>query len=55
MPRIFLKNIIAVSTFDSIDLVQLTMISITSFKIMEPGELECPWSAGGIDSWTEQQ
>ena len=49
MPRIFLKNIIAVSTFDSIDLVQLTMISITSFKIMEPGELECPWSAGGID------
>ena len=49
MLRIFLKNIIAVSTFDSIDLVQLTMISITSFKIMEPGELECPWSAGGID------
>ena len=48
MPRIFLKNIIAVSTFDSIDLVQLTMISINSFKIMESGELECPWPAGMI-------
>ena len=49
MPRIFRENIIAVSTFDSIDIVQLIMISITSFKIMESSELECPWSAGGID------
>ena len=49
MPRIFLKKIISVSTLDSIDIVQLIMISITSFKIMEPSELECPWLTGGID------
>ena len=37
------------STFDSVDIAQLIMISITSFKIIEPSELECPWPAGGID------
>ena len=49
MPRIFLKNIIAVSTFDSIDLVQLRMINATSISIMEHSDLECPWPAGAID------
>ena len=49
MPRIFLKNIIAVSTFDSIDLIQLRMISSTSLSTMEHSDLECPWPAGAID------
>ena len=40
MPRIFLKNIITVSTFDSIDFVQLRMISSTSLNIMEHSDLE---------------